>query len=168
MVEVIQFLFGENQPEHLYFGARELAALCGLLSGDEEEIKSVVRPVVKKGFLNQIATSAASSVNVSGNIRPTNTGLFTDFNIEKKSDQRNITDIQTALSEQFGWSNLHHDAVYGEFEARGKQKHRCLEAIHRAQKFAEELVGKEDEVQSGSSIHIWLSFHEFVIWSGTE
>ena len=153
------------RQSHLYLGTRELAALCGLLAGDEEKIKSVIRPVIKKGFLSQIATSSATSVNVSGNIRQTNTGLFTDFDIEKKSNQRNITNIQGALSESFGWSNLHHDAVYGEFEAKGGTKYRCLEAIHRAQKFAKNLVGGGEEAQTGSSIHIWLSFHEFIRWN---
>ena len=41
-------------------------------------------------------------------------------------------------------------------------KCRCLEVVSKAADFAKQLAEKDDDTKAGSSIHIWLSFSEFV------
>lgn len=79
---------------HMYLGAKELAALCGVLEADEQVVRDALRPITNRRFLNQAATSSADCSRTAGTIRITKTGLFTDFDIQRKSLARNLTNIQ--------------------------------------------------------------------------
>ena len=154
---------------HMYLGAKELAALCGVLEADEQVVRDALRPITNRRFLNQAATSSTDCSRTAGTIRITKTGLFTDFDIQRKSLARNLTNIQGALTDQFAWGALHHVAI-GEplVDDDGAITFRCIQAVLKAKEFAAELQRLEElgvAAKSGTSIHIWLSFGEFVTWS---
>jgi len=39
---------------HMYLGAKELAALCGVLETDEQVVREALRPITNRRFLNQL------------------------------------------------------------------------------------------------------------------
>ena len=70
--------------------------------------------------------------------------------------------IQSVIGGQFSWSRLHHRAV----EERSRNFNaRCLQVVHEATSYVSKLANAGEEVQTGASIHIWLSFAEFVAWN---
>ena len=146
---------------HLFLKAKDLATLCGVLTNlgeKEDELKKIT----KQRFLNSAASSTSESTEVSSGVRLANTGLFTDFDLFKKSLARNRVNLQGALGDQFAWANIHHASVQTKsdnFDCR------CLEVISIASEYVNNLSTRGDEVKAGTSIHIWLSFDEFVHWS---
>ena len=81
---------------HLFLKAKDLAALCGVLTNlgeKEDELKRIT----KQRFLNSAASSTSESTEVSSGVRLANTGLFTDFDLSKKSLARNRVNLQGAL-----------------------------------------------------------------------
>lgn len=121
------------------------------------DISMAIKPVTNKRFLNHAAASSADSVQVSWNIRLALTGP--DFNMYKKSNSGNKANIQGVLGDHFAWANLNHESV--EEVSAGVQNYRCMKTIGKAQEFARDLATKPEDVQAGTSVHIWLSFPEF-------
>ena len=154
---------------YLVLGTKELAALCGVIEGNEQIIRTAIKPIINRRFLNQAAASSVDCSKTAGTIRTAKTGLFTDFNIYHKSNARNTTNIQGALSDQFAWVALHHDAIEEQqVDDDGQVSYRCIQAVSKAKDFAMELQRLKElgvDAQAGTSIHIWLSFAEFVSWS---
>ena len=146
---------------HLFLKAKDLAALCGVLS-NVEEIQPIIKKLTSQRFLNSAASSSSGSTEVSSGVRLASTGLFTDFDIVRTSNARNRINMQSALGDQFAWANIHHVSVEDKGE---KSDCRCLEVIAIASDFVDNLSKRSDEVKAGASIHIWLSFADFVFWS---
>ena len=146
---------------HLFLETRAIAALCDELE-DPEAVRAELKPVTSSAFLNQAATSSTSSHAASGSIRVTTTGLFTDFNIIRKSNKRNTQGIQSVLDHHFYWTSLHHFAA----EDRDlSHLSRCIHAVTKATEFANNLLHADEATQIGASIHIWISFAEYVTWN---
>ena len=146
---------------HLFLETRAIAALCDELE-DPEAVRAELKPVTSSAFLNQAATSSTSSHAASGSIRVTTTGLFTDFNIIRKSNKRNTQGIQSVLDHHFYWTSLHHFAA----EDRDlSHLSRCIHAVTKATEFANSLLHADEATQIGASIHIWISFAEYVTWN---
>ena len=143
---------------HLFLETRAMAALCGLLT-NPETIRATIKPVASSTFLNQAATSYVDSHAISGNIRVTTTGLFTDFEIQRKSNKGNTLGIQSVLDHHFYWTSLHH-YVAPELPPRSSSS-RCVQAVKKATEFANNLSDADDATQAGASIHIWISFTEY-------
>ena len=129
---------------------------------DPEAVRAELKPVTSSAFLNKAATSSTSSHAASGSIRVTTTGLFTDFNIIRKSNKRNTQGIQSVLDHHFYWTSLHHFAA----EDRDlSHLSRCIHAVTKATEFANNLLHADEATQIGASIHIWISFAEYVTWN---
>ncbi len=146
---------------HLYLKAKDQATLCGVLS-NMGDVKPIIKSLTSQRFLNSAASSSSGSAEVSSGIRVANTGLFTDFDINRASKAKNRINMQGALCDQFAWANIHHVSVEDKSE---RFEFRCLEVVAQAADYAESLSKRSDDVKAGSSIHIWLSFAEFVSWS---
>ena len=145
---------------HLLLSAKDLAALCGVLP-DMEVVRPIVKTITSQRFLNDAAVSSGNE-QVAAGVRLASTGLFTDFDVTRKSNAGNRINIHRALGDHFAWANIYHVSV----EVNDPQfKCQCLEVIHNARKYLNVLMNKGDEVKAGASIHIWLSFNEFVAWS---
>ena len=147
---------------HLFLETRAMHALCDELK-DPEAIKATIKPVTSSTFLNQAATSSVNSHAISGNIRVTTTGLFTDFDILRKSNKGNTQGIQSVLDHHFYWTSLHH-FVADELPLRSSAS-RCVQAVNKATEFANKLSKADEATQAGASIHIWISFAEYVTWN---
>ena len=93
----------------------------------------------------------------------TTTGLFTDFEIQRKSNKGNTLGIQSVLDHHFYWTSLHH-YVAPELPPRSSSS-RCVQAVKKATEFANNLSNADDATQAGASIHIWISFTEYVTWN---
>ena len=120
---------------HLYLGTKELAALCGVLE-NKEEVDALIRPIVNRRFLNHAVTSTYRSEMTSGSIRSTKTGLFTDFEITRRSGPKKKTtsNIQGVLGDVFGWSAFHHESV---MNRESVSPHKCFDVIAKARIFVE-------------------------------
>ena len=147
---------------HLFLETRAMAALCDQLK-NPEAIRATIKPVTSSTFLNQAATSYVDSHAISGNIRVTTTGLFTDFEIQRKSNKGNTLGIQSVLDHHFYWTSLHH-YVAPELPPRSSSS-RCVQAVKKATEFANNLSDADEATQAGASIHIWISFTEYVTWN---
>ena len=150
-------LVAQLKNAHLYLRAKDLAALCGVLPEVD-----VVSPILKQLTSQRFLNDAAGSPQVSSGIRTAATGLFTDFDVVRTSNSRNRINTQSALSDQFAWANIHHVATEIKSD---KFECQCLEVIADAAEYVEQLWKRSEEVKAGTSIHIWLSFNEFVHWS---
>ena len=139
-----------------------MAALCDQLK-NPEAIRATIKPVTSSTFLNQAATSSVDSHAISGNIRVTTTGLFTDFEIQRKSNKGNTLGIQSVLDHHFYWTSLHH-YVAPELPPRSSSS-RCVQAVKKATELANNLSDADEATQAGASIHIWISFTEYVTWN---
>ena len=146
---------------HLFLETRAIAALCDALE-NPEAIRATLKPVTSSTFLNQAATSSINSHAASGSIRVTTTGLFTDFNIIRKSNKRNTLGIQSVLGDHFYWTSLHHFAAE---EIVRPHLFRCIHAVNKATEFASWLSRADEATQVGASIHLWISFAEYVTWN---
>ena len=71
--------------------------------------------------------------------------------------------------DQFAWGALHHEAFeQQQVDDEDQTIYRCMQAVLKARDYAVELNRQKElgmDVQTGTSIHIWLSFAEFVSWS---
>ena len=74
---------------HLFLDTKAMAALCDELE-DFETVRAELKSVTSSTFLNQAATSSTHSNAASGSIRVTTTGVFTDFDVLRKSNKRNM------------------------------------------------------------------------------
>ena len=146
---------------HLFLETRAIAALCDAVE-NPEAVRALLKPVTSSTFLNQAATSSTSSHAASGSIRVTTTGLFTDFDIIRKSNKRNTQGIQSVLGDHFYWTSLHHFAAE---EMVRPHLSRCIHAVAKATEFASRLSHADEATQVGASIHIWISFAEYVTWN---
>ena len=66
------------------------------------------------------------------------------------------------IGDNFSWNRLHHCAIE---EKKHLHKARCLHAIKEAIKLAGKISEAAADIKAGASIHIWISFAEFVIWN---
>lgn len=64
------------------------------------------------------------------------------------------TNIQSVLDNSFGWSDLHHESVMDRDTV-----------VSKARQFVERLTLEDEAVRAGASVHVWLSFGEYVHWS---
>ena len=67
------------------------------------------------------------------------------------------------LDHHFYWTSLHH-YVAPELPPRSSSS-RCVQAVKKATEFANNLSDADDATQAGASIHIWISFTEYVTWN---
>ena len=123
---------------------------------------AMIKPITNTPFLNKAATSSSGPLETSGSIRIATAGLFTDFDIWRKSNNGARANIQSVIGDHFSWNRLHHCAIE---EKKHLHKARCLHAIKEAIKFAGKISEAAANIKAGASIHIWISFAEFVIWN---